>query len=669
MQAIKWVLAVAIFVVSPALFAAESNDVVVSHYEPLQRLSIRSASKNGDTSGQKIQQATPVVMSFDALGRTFDLQLEPNAGMLPAESRDALLDGVNVYRGALVNRPGSWARIVVYKGVPRGLFWDGNEMFAIEAPGDSQLATDSPVVYRLADTLVTPGAMTCGTDSLSGNGAAAYSQLVGELDMVAAQALGAVSEITMAAIGDSGFTTDAGGDADARLAITNRFNSIDGIFSEQVSVQIRVESIDTFDAANDPFTNTDDARILLDELSAYRLATPAQNSRGLTHLYTGRNIDTSTVGIAWRGGICSDYFGAGLSQGSSGNPTLDILIAAHEIGHNFNAEHDGSTDPGTSCPSEPDNVYIMAPSVTGLDQFSDCSITVMETWAASQSCVTAIPAVDVSIGLDGSLSTVLLGAETVLTYDVSSNGLTPVSSVEADIMLPNNLTFESVTTTAGTCMSSAGTVNCVLGDIPGITTRTIAITTTPTSVGPGTLSATVVTTDVDERPSNNQSAVLVTVAPAVDLVVNTPTSAAVVVNAMTTVNAVLENRSIIDATGVALSISLSNGLQANSASWSLGTCTVTQQQVDCLATDFAAQSNTTLAMEVRGISAGSKSLTVTLSSVEAEANPADNSIDGAVRVNSPGGDDEGGGSTGPAFLGLLLLIATLARRLPRLRQK
>ena len=105
MQAIKWILAVAIFVVSPALFAAGSNDVAVSHYEPLQRLSVRSANANAVVSRQKIQQGAPVTLSFDALGRSFDLQLEPNVGLLAATSRSAHFDGINIYRGHLTGSP------------------------------------------------------------------------------------------------------------------------------------------------------------------------------------------------------------------------------------------------------------------------------------------------------------------------------------------------------------------------------------------------------------------------------------------------------------------------------------------------------------------------------------------------------------------------------------
>ncbi len=658
MKAIKWIPAAAIFVVSSALFAAESTDVVLSHYEPLQRLSIQSAGNNSDSSSQKIQLAAPVELSFDALGRTFRLELEPNDRLFSGVARS--LDGVGVYRGHLADRPDSWARIVVFEGVPRGLVWDGAELFAIEAPGDSLLQTSSPIIYRLADLLIAPGAMSCGAGPSLSSAASAFEKLTAELGAAVAQAPGAVTEITMGVIGDFEFTDSKGGDAAADVAITTRLNNVDGYFSEQVGVQINVQTVETFSDPNDPFTDTADAATLLDELSTYRSATPVQNAQGLTHLYTGRNLDTSTVGIAWRGALCSNFFGAGLSEGRS-NATIDSLIAAHEIGHNFGAEHDGQA--GTSCASEPET-FIMAASVNGNDQFSPCSIVVMAATAAAAgaSCVAPLPTVDMAVALDNPISTVLLGANTVLTYDLVNNGTLPATNVVADFTLPVSLSLDSVVASSGSCTNGAGSVNCVIGDVPGVSSRTVTITTTPTSVGTGMLSATV-TSDVDERLSNNQESVQVTVDPAVDLVVNAPATSSVRIDASTTFSAMLENRSTMSATGVTLTISLNSGLLPTSASWSIGTCTVTGQQIDCQAASFAAQSSSTLSVGVTGIVAGNKNYTVTLSANEADADPANNSVNGTVKVNSP--KDEGGGATGPMFLWVLLLIAVMAPRLPR----
>jgi len=670
MKAFRWAIAFTIITVSSPLSAAQGNGVSVSHYEDLQRFNIRSAAGNKLATSQELAHEASAGLSFDALGRTFDLLLEPNNSLLSIETRNALPETIGVFRGHLVNNPGSWARIVVFDGMPRGVIWDGTEMFAVEPPNDNILNSSSSIIYRLADTLIEPGSMSCASEGFETSGAEVLGDLSVELAAAVAQAPGAVSELTMAAIADSSFTNDHGGDVDAVAAMLTRLSIVDGYFSEQVSVQIDVQHLETYsDPALDPFstpvdpaTGETDAGALLAELGNYRQITPEQSSRGLTHLWTGRDLEGTTAGIAYIGTLCQPRAGAGLSEGDRG-PTMDALVAAHEIGHNFGAEHDG--DPGGSCPDVVGN-FIMSPSVGNVTEFSACSIDIMEARAELAACIAPLPTVDMKIELNVSSTNVLLGADTDLSYDITNRGGDPATNVTADFVLPPNLTLNTVTSSVGTCVNGASSVNCDLGGVPGVTVETININVTPNAVGVNTITASV-SADVDERSDNDQEAVQLTVDPAVDLVVNSPTAAAVIVNAFTTINANLENVSVLDATSVTLSISLSNGLQANTATWSIGTCTVTLQQVDCQAASFAAQSTSTLSVEVRGISNGNKDVTVALASAEADANPANNSVDGSVRVNNPPEDkDEGGGSgsTAPLLLCLLFMTAILRRRRP-----
>ena len=162
MKALKCIVTGTILCIYSTFAAGDPNDVIVSHYEPLQCMGFQTAS--GDAS-LKTGSAGPVTLSFDALGKSFDLRLESNARLLSAASRGALPDGVEIYRGHLAGQPDSWTRIVVHKGMPRGLIWDGQQMYAIEAPGDSVVQTSSPVIFRLADTYITPGTMSCGVAS------------------------------------------------------------------------------------------------------------------------------------------------------------------------------------------------------------------------------------------------------------------------------------------------------------------------------------------------------------------------------------------------------------------------------------------------------------------------------------------------------------------------
>ena len=653
MKAFKWIVTGAVLCVSSTLLAGESNGVMVSHYEPLQRLSIQTDSVE---TIQMLGGAGPVTLSFDALGKAFVLDLEPNTGVLSAASRMALADGLEVYRGSAAGNPDSWARIVVFNGMPQGLVWDGNELYAIESPGDSALQISSPVIYRLADTTIMPGTMTCGADTSSGNGAAMFSKLMGEIGTAMAQGPGAISEIELSAIGDFEFTSAQGGDAAAAAAITTRLNNVDGIFSQQLGVQITVSVVETHSTAADPFTDQTDPGLLLDELGLYRDSMATHRNRGLTHLFTGRDLAGTTVGIAYTNALCRTLIGVGLSEGN-GSAAFDSLVTAHEIGHNFGSPHDGLAGP---CVSEPMS-FLMAPMLNGSSQFSACSITEMSDDIAAAACITALPAVDVRVALSGQMSTVLFGASTNLVYNVSNAGTLLATNVIADFTIPNTLSINSASASSGSCTIGTGTVNCMIGDLPGQSSRTVTISTTPTSVGVGTLDAMVTTDDNDERPGNNQETLQLTVDPAVDLAVSTPTAASVNLDQSTTVNANLENRSTFDATGVTLSISLNNGLRANFASWSIGSCTVTDQQVDCQTANFASLSNSTLTLGITGTSAGARSYTVSLASTEADAIPANNSANGAVTVTDPNARSSGG-AMGLPFLCLLGLAVFLTRR-------
>ena len=561
MKTSKWAIAAACAAIFSTTAEAGPNDIMLSHYDSLQQLNMRTVSADAANGAQKPGFAAPLTMSFDALGQRFDVELEANGRLMAVASENPLLAGVDIYRGELAGRPGSWARIVVANGMPQGMIWDGQDMYAIEAPGDSIVDTDEPIIYRLADAQVAPGSMSCGAMSFASTGAAAYEGIVAELSNIS-QGPGAIEEIEVGTIGDFEFTNARGSDAAAATSITNRMNNVDGIFSQQLGIQITVTTIETFSNSNDPFTDEADAGNLLDEVSAYRSNTPAQNSNGLTHLWTGRDLNGTTVGVAWTGALCSNFFGAGLSEGN-GSATFDSLVAAHEIGHNFGAPHDGES--GSACENEASG-FLMAPQLNGNDQFSACSISVMSNEASLASCINPLPSVDMAVGLEGAPN-VLFGATSTVTYDIDNNGSLDATNVVADFTIPANLTLDSVASSAGTCTSGAGTVSCAIGTVAGFANETVDLTVTPTAIGQDTITATV-TSDTDDRPGNNQEQLQFSVDPAVDLVVNTPTGADIKLNQSTTVTATLENRATIDATGVTLTIDVGNALNATAANWS-----------------------------------------------------------------------------------------------------
>ncbi len=655
MLSLRWIVTLVVFAPLATAGGTAVDGVTLLHAEPLTRVSIGGAQSG---SAQKIRPIGPLRLSFDALGRSFDVELEPNSGLLEAAARAELLDGAVPYRGRLAGVADSWVRIVISGNTPAGLIWDGTTLIAIERPEDSLVPAEAPIAYRLADLVVAPGALSCAGGSLAVSGAQVYENIVGNLKTGFAKTGAADSRIEIGAMGDFEFTTAHGSGAGS--AILTRLNNVDGIFSSQVGVQIDVPIVETFATNSDPFSDTTDAASLLDELADYRQLSPAQNTNGLTHLYTGRDLAGSTVGIAYQPGLCNPRFGAGLSQGSL-NVTLDSLVAAHEIGHNFGAPHDAVED--SPCESEPP-IFLMATNLNGNDRFSACSLTEMQQQIDAAVCITAVPSVDIAAAHNDPPQSVLLGNAHTVTFDIPNNGSLDATNVVVDVSVPANVEFVSASSSTGSCSSGGGIATCNIGTVAGNSAASVTVSVRATAAGTDSLVATV-GADADADPDNNQATAQLTVEPAVNLTGTVSAAGQVTINQALTVSATLENLSVLDATTVALGISLDEGLRADGASWPLGSCNIAAQQIDCEADRFANQSTSTLEIRVTGVAVGAQNFTVTLASAEADSDPSDNSFQGTITVRalvSDGNSDGGGGAMGAIFVCLILGVVAAIRR-------
>ncbi|MDX1499437.1 MAG: M12 family metallo-peptidase [Woeseiaceae bacterium] len=631
-----------------AVQAAPVAGIEVSHHEALSNLRFHAAAGDGGLRAG----IAPVSVGFEALGRGFELELEPNAGLLAAMRAGNVGDGVVPYTGRLAGVPGSWAGIVIADGVPAGIVFDGRELYAIEAPGDTLVATDAAVIYRLADVSVAPGALGCAAGGIATSGAGAFTAAVGEFQAAMARAPGAVSEMDVGAVGDFEFTSAKGSNAAA--AIVTRLNNVDVIFSEQLGIQLNVPVIETFDTDTDPFTATTDPGALLLQVGSYRSGRVEQRTLGLTHLYTGRDLDGSTVGIAYTGALCDTFYGAGLSEGN-GSPTFDSLVAAHEIGHNFGAPHDGT--PGSPCEAETGQ-FLMAATLNNSDEFSACSIQQMQPHIDAANCINPLPSTDISLRYSGGDQTLLLTNAATINFDVINNGTEPAANVVVDVTLPANVELVAGSASSGSCTDGAGAVNCTLGTIGGGSAATVTVSATTVATGSGSFDG-IVGADADDDGANNVAAAAITVDPAVELVARAPLPADIVVDTARTVTLRLDNESPLAASDVTLSVTLGAGLAATGADWPGGSCTVEAQQVDCTAAGFPAQSTVSVSLDLNAVSRGSQPVTVTLSAAEVDADPANNSVTGSLRVVAAGGgdDDEGGGGFGLLMLAALGLIA------------
>jgi hypothetical protein len=494
-------LAVLLATIGSAAWAAQPSFRILYH----EQIALRKSGASGARER----------VTFDAYGRRFELLLEPNVRMKRAmRAADA---GIEPMQGTVAGTSGSWVRLTRGPSGWRGVFSDGQDIYAIEPAADVADATtqpldpasSEPVVYRLHDALLPLGDEFCETPLApvpdeAPTALSAFKSLSSELRIQAAA--NPNRQIRVGVVADYEFAQSFGFEMTPEEAVIARVNIVDGIFSSQAGVKIELGESTIFRNENDPFTRAG-AGNLLEEVRRYRRDTPSQLSLGLTHLMTGRNLSGDTVGIAYLGSVCGGGSASSLSEGVR-STISSALIAAHEIGHNFNAPHDG--DNGGACATTP-QTFLMAPRLNGSDQFSACSLTQIQPIVNSGSCLTAFTPADVSLIVpNGSVSTTV-DTPVSISFNVNAIGDEASDDVVADATLPSGVTVQSATATGTTCTTGAGTVSCSFGQLVPGESRTVTLGLIAPAAGTFTANVSVASSN-DSIDSNNASGVTLTVA-------------------------------------------------------------------------------------------------------------------------------------------------------------
>lgn len=484
-----------IMLTQPLMAAQEPGSkthLAIHRHDRLPALPVDIDAASAPGAAQRAPQQAPdegkakfTQLAFTALGRTFTLQLEPNDRLLedlPSAQKARLKSKIRLYRGQLASTPGSWVRLTRIGQKLSGMIWDGREVYLIDSSQDvaEALAVKPDIrkpytlIYRLSDAVWQDA--YCGLDA-SAASATDYPALVQELQSFAAALPAASRQLTLAIIADMLFVQNNSLDPEA--AVMARMNVVDGIYSEQIGVHLKVGEIRALQ--NNGTLSSTDPITLLTQLSNFSNS-GAINNPGLAHLFTGRNLDGSTIGIAYLRSLCSRQYGVGLSQ-TDGAGTAGALIVAHELGHNFGAPQDNQS--GSACASTL-NGYVMNPVLNGSDQFSSCSVQQMQPVMNSASCITSVPT-----GLTADLRPTLpvnpinaaVATDFAYRIEVQNNGTATALSGSAQISLPSALLVQSTSVTAGACTVSTEQVTCGLGDLAAGTTRTITLNLRAQSAG------------------------------------------------------------------------------------------------------------------------------------------------------------------------------------------
>jgi len=385
---------------------------------------------------------------FFANGREYHLRLELNRRL------DRWSSGAwHQYSGVIEGHQGSWARLAIAGNAIRGVVHDGNELLAMEPAEDGQLT-----VFRVADLrFPTP---------LSFTGDIANDPVLGPRKRSATaaprfEALIADRKLEISLMGDASFRARYGSDDAARDAMLTRVNIVDGIFSDQAGVAIEVASVDLSAQLGAALDVSTDPPILLDSLGRLREQTSSLNSRGLTHLFTGRNLDGDSVGIAYSGTLCRTRYSASLAQAHN-SATVDGLITAHEIAHVFGAPHDGEGE----CAATPQNQFIMSPVLNSqATTFSQCSLEQMAPMIAEAPCLEPVSPPD--LALPASLGTHDANAGMNFDWRFAVTNVGGSASADARVSVRITPTIEVVSADAeqGGCVIQASLVTC---DLPNL---------------------------------------------------------------------------------------------------------------------------------------------------------------------------------------------------------
>jgi hypothetical protein len=129
-------------------------------------------------------------------------------------------------------------------------------------------------------------------------------------------------------------------------------NQVDGIYDVQLGIRMRVVFQRVWavaNAANDPYSGTAASAALDQFRTVYNgsFAPGTVPARDIAHMWTGRDMDSNTIGIAYIASVCdAPAFSYGLSQNAFDSTVIQaVVLTAHEIGHNFSAEHPDLLDP------------------------------------------------------------------------------------------------------------------------------------------------------------------------------------------------------------------------------------------------------------------------------------------------------------------------------------
>ena len=297
----------------------------------------------------------PLELQFD--GTTFVFDLDPRDLRSPRYRAEATgADGlrrhvqpspVHTFRGRVVGQEHIQGRFTITEDSFDGVIFTPGDWRYIEPARNylSDSEKNSMVVYKHSD-IQHDQEFSCGVaSSLHHRLKRGVGNVKNQVEMDTTTYY--TAEIATEA--DYEYVQALGGAQEANSEILSILNKVEGVYEEELRLSLEVVYQHAWTTALDPYTSTE-ANELLDEFKEHWNANFFSEGYDVAHFLTGRkNLDRDIGGTAWIGVTCKNrLFSYGLSRRVIGEDAFNI--AAHELGHNFGAEHpDEEVPPITVC--------------------------------------------------------------------------------------------------------------------------------------------------------------------------------------------------------------------------------------------------------------------------------------------------------------------------------
>lgn len=320
----------------------------------------------------------PMSVAVPFAGRRYELALNPHSNR--SERYEVRVHGAGgivksfapgpilTKRGSVVGLEGSAVVASVAEGLEASIFLrDGSSIHV--APVSQEIAgapASMHVVYHGDAVLARPD-NRCGVDNLSGG--LIPPEPRGGAKMTCSNLW--VSELAIDS--DYEYYQDMGSVSNVENRINAVINAVNFQYERDVSITHQVTLINVHSSNNDAYT-TSDPGDLLTQFQAEWNANHTGDQRDSAHLFSGRNLSGSVIGIAFVRVMCSVGSGYSLVQNISG-ASCRADLSAHELGHNWGANH-------CDCTGNTMNPYL-----TCVNNFSDFTIFRISSYRDWRDCL------------------------------------------------------------------------------------------------------------------------------------------------------------------------------------------------------------------------------------------------------------------------------------------